>query len=190
MTMTLWQLDLIPWYAFLLYFGVSTLRVKQTKVSEDPAKRLLHVGPMVLAALLLFSRSLRIGSLGARFIAAEIAVQYFGLALTFLGVAIAIWARYCLGEYWSSRVTLKVDHQIIRSGPYAYVRHPLYTGMLLGIAGTALVVGEWRGIVAFLLALASFWRKASSEEFLLSSEFGDQYAEYRRHTGFLTPRFR
>ena len=62
--------------------------------------------------------------------------------------------------------------------------------MLVAIAGTALVLGEWRAVVAFALALASFWRKASNEEALLSSEFGDQYAEYRQQTGFLTPRFR
>ena len=191
MTLTLWQIDLIPWYAFLIYFGINALRVKQTKIGEDPGKRLLHVVPMVLAAFLLFSRrSLRIGPLGTRFMPALASAQYCGIGLTFLGAAIAIWARYCLGQYWSSRVTLKVDHQLIRSGPYAYVRHPLYTGMLTGIAGTALVLGQWRGVLALLLALAAFWRKASTEEALLRSEFGDQYAEYRRQTGFLIPWFR
>jgi|SRR5579863_10108928 len=189
MTMTLWQIDLVPWYVFLIYFGISALRVKPTKVSETPAKRILHLGPMLLAGFLLFSPSLRIGPLGARFVPGIPAVQYCGIGLTFLGAAIAIWARYRLGQYWSSRVTLKVDHQLIRSGPYAYVRHPLYTGLLVGIAGTALVLGEWRGVGAFMLALASFWRKAANEESLLSSEFGE-YTEYRRHTGFLMPRFR
>jgi protein-S-isoprenylcysteine O-methyltransferase Ste14 len=189
MTLSLWQLTLVPWYAFPVYFGISALRVKPTKIGEDPAKRLMHVVPLVLAAFLLFSRGLRFGALGERFVPPIAAVAYGGIALTFLGAAFALWARYCLGEYWSSRVTLKVDHRIIRNGPYAYIRHPLYTGMLTAIAGTALVLGEWRGVIALLLALGAFWRKASTEEALLSSEFGDQYAEYRRQTGFLTPRF-
>jgi len=188
--MTLWQINLLPWYFFLIYFGLSALRVKATKVHEEPGKRLLHVGPMVLSALLLFSHSLRIGPLGARFVPALAIVEYLGVALTFFGVAFAIWARYSLGQYWSSRVTLKVDHKLIRTGPYGYIRHPLYTGLLLGVLGTALVVGEWRAVAAVFLALGSFWRKASTEESLLLSEFKDEYAEYRRHTGFLTPKFR
>ena len=188
MTFTPMQIDVVPWYAFLLYFAISSARVKPTKVAEDPMKRLLHVVPMLLAAFLLFSPRLRIGFLGARFMPEVAFAQYCGIGLTFLGTGIAIWARYCLGQYWSSRVTLKVDHQLIRSGPYAYVRHPLYTGMLVGIAGTALVVGEWRGVAAFLLTLASFWRKAANEEALLSTEFGEQYAGYRQQTGFLLPR--
>jgi protein-S-isoprenylcysteine O-methyltransferase Ste14 len=188
--MTAWQLNIIPWDVLLVYFGISALRVKQTRVSEPFAKRIQHVGPLIIAAFLLFARSLRFGPLGARFVPESDVIQYCGVGLTCLGVAITIWARYCLGEYWSSRVTLKVGHQIIRSGPYAYVRHPLYTGILTALTGTALVVGQWRGVLAVLLALAAFWRKASSEEALLSTEFGDRYAEYREQTGFLTPRLR
>ena len=85
---------------------------------------------------------------------------------------------------------LKVDHQLIRSGPYAYVRHPIYTGLFLATAGTALVVGEWRAVVGVLLTLVAHSRKAAKEEALLATEFGEQYQDYRKHTGFLTPRVR
>ena len=95
-----------------------------------------------------------------------------------------------MGQYWSARVTLKVDHQLIRSGPYAWVRHPLYSGLLLAMAGTALVVGEWRAVLGVVLAVMEFSRKAAKEEALLASEFGDQYQEFRKRTGFLVPRFR
>jgi len=113
-----------------------------------------------------------------------------GIVLTYIGASLAIWARYSLGQYWSGRVTLKEDHQLIRFGPYAYVRHPIYSGLLLAMAGTASVVGEWRAVVAFLLALVELSRKAAKEEALLATEFGDQYGEYRKQAGFLTPRFR
>jgi protein-S-isoprenylcysteine O-methyltransferase Ste14 len=189
MKLTLWQLELVPWYTFILYWFFSALRLKQTKVAEDPAQRLVHIALMVLAFCLLFSRRLGIGVLGGRFVPKNPAIQYAGVALTFLGVALAIWARHCIGQYWSARVTLKVDHQLIQSGPYAYVRHPIYTGLLLAMAGTALVVGEWRGVAGLLIALVEHSRKASKEEALLASEFGVKYQEYRKQTGFLTPRF-
>ena len=82
------------------------------------------------------------------------------------------------------------DHQLIRFGPYAYIRHPIYSGLILAMAGTAFVIGEWRAVVAVLLAVVELSRKASKEEALLATEFGEQYREYRRQAGFLTPRFR
>jgi len=187
---TLWQLELAPWYAFLLYFGISTFRVKRTRTPEDAASRLPHVVLMISAAVLMFTNGLRIGPLGARFIAQSIWVQSAGILLTTLGATVALWARYSLGQYWSSKIVVKENHQLIRSGPYAYVRHPIYTGMLLAGVGTAMFIGEWRGILAVLLAATAEVRKAKKEESLMMTEFGDQYQEYRKHTGFLTPRFR
>jgi len=190
MKLTLWQLELVPWYVFVFYWAVGFLRVKRTRIEQDPWERTAHVAAMGIAFVLLFTRSWRIGPLGSRFMAESASMQESGIFVTSLGVAFAIWARYSLGQFWSARVTLKVDHQLIRSGPYAYVRHPIYTGLLLATVGTAFVVGEWRAVVAVFLTLVAFSHKARKEEALLSSEFGDQYQEYRRHTGFLTPRFR
>jgi protein-S-isoprenylcysteine O-methyltransferase Ste14 len=188
--MTLPSVDLIPWYALGIYWAISALRVKQTKVQEDLGGRLLHISLMGLAFVFLFSHRLDLGHLGQRFEPEGAWLRESGIVLTFVGAGIAIWARYSLGQYWSARVTLKVDHQLIRSGPYAWVRHPLYSGLLLAMAGSALVVGEWRAVVGVLLGLVEFSRKAAKEEVLLACEFGDQYQEFRKHTGFLAPRFR
>lgn len=187
---TLWNLEAAPWYALGVYWAVSALRVKPTKVKEGAGGRLLHTGVMALTFLLLASHRLDVGFLAWRFVPESSSLRDFGIFLTFVGAAIAIWARYCLGQYWSARVTLKIDHRLIRSGPYAYVRHPLYSGLLLAMAGTALVVGEWRAVIAVLVALIEFSRKASKEEALLTTEFNDDYQEYRKQAGFLTPRFR
>ncbi len=186
--LTLWQIDLLPWYAFFIYWALSSLRVKPTKTAETSADRFTTILAMVFAFLLLFDPRLSTGPLGRRFVPAQAGVAWAGIFLTWLGVAVAIRARYCLGQYWSARVTLKEDHRLIQSGHYAYVRHPIYTGMLLATVGTALVVGEWRGVLAVGLALAAHSRKAIREEALLAGEFGDAYAEYRRRTGFLFPR--
>ena len=184
------NLELVPWYALAIYWAFSALRLKRIKVSEDPSGRLLHLGMMVLVFMLLYSERLALGPLGWRFVPDSTLVRNSGILLTFAGAAVAIWARYSLGQYWSGRVTLKVDHQLIRFGPYAHVRHPIYSGLILAMAGTALVIGEWRAAVGVLLAIVEFSRKAAKEEALLATEFGDQYREYRRQAGFLTPRFR
>jgi protein-S-isoprenylcysteine O-methyltransferase Ste14 len=187
---TLSQVELFPWYVFLIYWAISAFRVKQTKVTEELGGRLLHVAVMVLAFYLLFSERLGIGPLGSRFLPKEAWAQDSGVVLTYLGVALAIWARYSIGQYWSGRVTLKVDHQLIQSGLYGYMRHPIYTGLLLASTGTALVVGRWRCVAGLLIAIIELSRKAAKEEALLASEFGSGYEQYRQRTGFLLPRFR
>jgi protein-S-isoprenylcysteine O-methyltransferase Ste14 len=189
-TLTLWQIEMIPWYFFAAYWAITWLRVKRTKTTESIAQRLLTILLMVLAFELLFSVALRIWPLRLRFLRAEDWIAWCGVALTTLGIAVAIWARYCIGQYWSARVTLKEGHRLIRSGPYASVRHPIYTGMLLAAIGTALVIGEWRGVLAVVVIWAAHSRKAVREERLMTAEFGEEYAAYRRSTGFLFPRFR
>ena len=183
-----WQLDLIPWYIFGAYWLITALRVKRTKKTESLVSRLATIIPMLFAFELLFSDLLRIGPLRLRFVPAAAWIEWLGFAIASLGIAIAIWARYCIGEYWSARVTLKEGHRLIRSGPYKFVRHPIYTGMLVGVAGRALTLGDWRGILALVLVLGAHWGKARREESLLTAEFGEEYAAYRRSTGFLFPR--
>lgn len=187
--LTLWQIALIPWYIFAGVWAITALRVKRTKAREKSMDRLITLAVVIVAYELLFAQWLRFGVLRLRFVPQEAWIAYAGIVLTWLGTAISIWARYCLGEYWSARVTLKEGHQLIRSGPYAFVRHPIYLGMLVACVGTTLVVGEWRGIVAVVLLVAAHSRKAVREERMLTREFGDQYTAYKQTTGFLLPRF-
>lgn len=185
---TIWQIALVPWYAFGAYWVISALRVKRVKAKERSVDRLLTVVVLAAASALLFAQGMRIGPLRLRFLPPHLWIAYLGIAVSFVGAGIAIWARYSIGAYWSARVTLKEGHQLIRSGPYAYVRHPIYTGMLVACIGTALVVGEWRGVLAVALLLAAHSRKAMREESMLTREFGQQYTSYRQSTGFLFPR--
>ena len=188
-SLTLWQVAVIPWYVFAAFWAITALRVKPTKAREKSVDRLITLVVVVVAFELLFVRWLRIGPLGMRFVPQKDRIAYAGIALSCLGTIIAVWARNCLGEYWSARVTLKQGHQLIRSGPYALIRHPIYTGMLIACLGTALVVGEWRGLLAVVLLVTAHSRKAVLEERMLIREFGDKYTAYRQSTGFLLPRF-
>ena len=131
-TLTWWQIELIPWYVFAAYWVITWLQVKRTKMMESPALRLATIVPIMLAFGLLFSTRLRIGVLGMRFLPDEDEIRWSGIALTWAGVVVAIWARYSLGQYWSARVTLKEGHRVVRSGPYAFVRHPIYNGDAAG----------------------------------------------------------
>ncbi|APG03858.1 isoprenylcysteine carboxyl methyltransferase [Luteibacter rhizovicinus DSM 16549] len=116
-------------------------------------------------------------------------VPFFAIAfvLVVTGVALAIWSRVLLGRNWSSVVQIKHDHVLIEAGPYRYVRHPIYTGILLAFIGTAVKVGDVRGIFAVLIVFASFWRKLRMEERMLGETFGEAYSAYKRRTRALIP---
>ena len=99
----------------------------------------------------------------------------------------SIWARFVIAGNWSDFVQVKQDHELIVDGPYRWVRHPIYTGLLLMFAGTALAVGEWRGALAVVVAAAAFWRKLKLEEAVMRHQFGDAYAEYAARVPALVP---
>ncbi len=182
------QIGLIPWYVFCVYWAITALGVKRTKATEKSVDRAATIVVMLAGFVLLFDETVRLGWLDSRFAPPDDGIAWAGIASTYLGVSLAVWARYCIGEYWSGRVTLKEGHRLIQSGPYRFVRHPIYTGLFTAVIGRALIIGEWRDLLGVFLVLVTHARKAQREEKLLISEFGDEYQEYRKVTGFLFPR--
>ena len=130
---------------------------------ESVYSRLSHYLPLAIGIYLLAAPHVPIAVLDDRFVPLILWPVRFGAALTFAGIAFAIWARVWIAGNWSSDVTLTRDHELIVDGPYRWVRHPIYTGILVALAGTALAVGEWRGVLAVLLACAAYWRKLTIE---------------------------
>ena len=177
------------WILFAVYWLISAFKLKKTKKRESWGQRFLYVLPLAVAFYLLSRSEAHYGWLGARFVPASDAAAWIGVAFTAAGVAIAIWARWHLGANWSGVVTLKEGHELIRTGPYRNIRHPIYTGILLALLGTAVAVGEVRGLLGVAIAWFSFYTKARREESFLTQEFGDRFAEHRRHTGMFLPRF-
>ena len=116
------------------------------------------------------------------------AVLWIGVLLTALGVGISVWARLSLGANWSGMVTLKKGHELVRKGLYRWIRHPIYTGILLGFVGTALIKGHVRGWVGLAILWTSFYFKARREERFLRQEFGEGFEEHARQTGMFLPR--
>jgi protein-S-isoprenylcysteine O-methyltransferase Ste14 len=139
---------------------------------------------------MLSEKYFHVGVLGMRFVSDAFWIHVVGIVITSIGMAFTIWARATLSDNWSPNITLKEQHQLIRSGPYALVRHPIYTGFSFALIGGVLQIGEYRAIVAYAILLIAHSMKAKREEKLMAAQFGQQYAEYRKHSGFLIPRFR
>ena len=177
-----------PWIILAVYWLISAFRVRPTQKAEPVVSRLAVLVAVLVGFEMLIGRWVPSRILGKRFVPNVAEIRYLGIVLTWVGVGFAIWARYHLGEYWSARITIKVDHKLIESGPYTYVRHPIYSGILLGVIGSALIVGQWRSVAAFFLVLIVFVLKARREESMLTGELGDTYQDYKNRTGMLIPR--
>jgi protein-S-isoprenylcysteine O-methyltransferase Ste14 len=177
------------WYIFGLYWLWSARRVKASVQTEPLVKRfVVYWLPLIAAFLLLgpgewYSHT----ALAEQFVPHSTLFESIGLSFCVAGAAVACWARYLLGENWSATVQLKDDQQLIMRGPYKIVRHPIYLGMLLLFVGNAVLVGDWRGVLAVVIVFLSFWRKLRLEERWLSGHFGEAYREYVARTHALLP---
>ena len=175
----LWTLLLLVWLS--MWFGM-----KRAKKLESPLEGLQHAIPVMLGFWLMFARAL--GWLNIPVLSRSPAIALSGLLVTALGIGVAIYARLSLGSNWSGMVTLKAGHELIRTGLYRWIRHPIYTGILLAMVGTAMVRNHVRSWLGFGLVLASFYLKARREEGLLRQEFGEAFDAHMRETGMFLPK--
>ena len=175
----LWNTLMAVWV--LLWFGM-----KRAKKLETLWEMAQHAVPVVLGFWLLFGHAWR--ALDMKFPPQTQPVLWAGLGLTALGVGTSIWARLSLGANWSGVVTLKKEHELVRKGLYRWIRHPIYTGILMGFIGTAMIRGHLRGWLGFVIVWLTFCFKARREESFLRQEFGDGFEEHARQTGMFLPR--
>ena len=183
-----WSIPVL-WAAWALYWMVSAGAVKAAERTESLGSRLAHIVPLLLSGWLLATRHMPIEALTRPVFAPAVHARYpIGAALVALGLGFASWARFHLGRNWSGSVTVKAGHELIDTGPYARVRHPIYTGLILALIGSAVALDEWRGVLAVAIAIASLWRKLNVEERFMLEAFGDRYADYRRRVPALVPR--
>ena len=175
------------WASWGLYWWLQSRGTKTNVWRESLGSRLLHIVPLVVAGLLQVVRTEAVPGLDRRFIPLSVAPFWAGFILACSGLAFTVWARSHLGANWSGTVTVKSGHELVTTGPYAWARHPIYTGLLLGFAGTALAIGEWRGVLAFVIATVALWRKLRVEEERMRQQFGDAYVTYARHVAALIP---
>lgn len=180
----------VVWIAFLLSWQVIWTKTADTKITQrlEPAgSRILRVVALLIVIVLLLTTRIPLPWLYWQLWPLGIWPFWVGAAVTVAGLLFAVWARRHLGSNWSSSVTIKQGHELITTGPYALVRHPIYTGILTGFFGTAIALSQVRGVIAFVLVFLVFWAKLRIEEEWMRSQFGETYAAYARQTAALVP---
>jgi len=179
---------LIPclWLAWIAYWWYSARDVKPTAQPEPFASQIQYRAPLILGVLCFAVPRVMPTPLTDRFVPVGPIFPAVGTILLAVGLGFAVWARRHLGRNWSVQVVVKEDHTLIRTGPYRYVRHPIYTGILLAMLGMAIAIGEWRVLLGFGFMLLSFMIKSRQEERRMRETFSE-YVEYQRQTAALIP---
>ena len=175
------------WIAWAVCWFVLARNVKAVARQESTASRLAHVVPLSVSAILFASPNLPVPALN-RILVAQTPVTFaIGALPTIAGLLFAVWARYTIGRNWSASVTVKQDHALITTGPYAWVRHPIYTGLLTALIGSAIALGLVRAFVAVVIAWAAISYKLRVEERVMLEQFGETYRAYCARVPRLIP---
>jgi protein-S-isoprenylcysteine O-methyltransferase Ste14 len=183
----IWKLIPGLWVAWFLYWVSCARNAKRTVRRESLASRASYVLPLLVGILLVALPHVPSAVFATRILPETFAIYWVGVAMTFLGLAFAVWARRHLGSNWSGTVTVKENHVLVRTGPYAWVRHPIYTGLLAAILGTAVARGELRGVWSIVLCTIAFVIKLRIEEHWMRQVFGVEYARYSAVVPALVP---
>ena len=170
----------VGWAAFWLYWLLAAFSMKRGRVSWSHEGR-IRVVIIVLAAVLV-----RLGVLRGHRSTTDPWREAVGLALFALGLAFAVWARVHIGRNWGTPMTQKDEPELVTSGPYRLVRHPIYSGILVAGIGTAVAL-SWFWLAPVGLAGIYFIYSATVEERYLAEQFPDRYTAYKRSTKMLVP---
>jgi len=187
------RIILASWAVFLLVWLGLSFFVKRD-VRGGRTARAYHVRELVLMAIIVvLIWSYRRHRSGPHLVSNRLALfvpslraLWIGAALTAIGIAVAIWARLYIGRNWSPRPAKKEAHELVTGGPYAVVRHPIYTGIILAALGTALT-GTIFGVIVLALAAALFLSRVRTEERIMLELFPDAYPPYQSRTKRLIP---
>lgn len=174
------------WVFFIVYWMASAARAKKIQERQSLASAMAHRIPVALGWwLIAFPRMGR--PWNWQVIPSADLVVMAGALICVLGLLVTFWARRTLAGNWSSDVTFKQGHELIRAGPYRFVRHPIYTGLLVMGLGTAIEIGQLRCWLGLVVTFVGFWIKLSQEEQLLLRHFPDEYPLYRKQVKALVP---
>jgi protein-S-isoprenylcysteine O-methyltransferase Ste14 len=178
----------ICWLTFLAYWIVSARSTKTTVERQRRGRELIMRVPLLAGGYLIWTGGRALG-LDRPFVHADAeASQALGCIICALGLAITVWARRTLAGNWSASVTFKEGHELIERGPYAYTRHPIYSGLLLMLLGTSVFLNTGGALAGFVLYFAGLWWKLKLEEALMTKHFPGSYPDYQRRVKALIPR--
>jgi protein-S-isoprenylcysteine O-methyltransferase Ste14 len=173
------------WISWFVCWVAAAFFARATKASEGWLGRMQHIVPLLAGFALIFQDPAHHLIYGRWH--HNVTAAYAADALTAAGLLFSVWGRVHLGRYWSGTITLKEGHRLIRTGPYRFVRHPLYTGFITAVLGSALAAGTGDAAVGFVLILIAYVIKMRREEALLTKEFGDEYLRFKQEVRALVP---
>jgi protein-S-isoprenylcysteine O-methyltransferase Ste14 len=171
-------------FLFSIYWSIAAKDSAPTKTSESWWSRQLHLILVNGGVLLLIFPA---PGLTRRFLPDNYFVVAAGLLIEAAFILLAVWARRHLGANWSGEVRIAAGHQLVRSGPYRLIRHPIYTAILGMYCGTAIVSGQIHAPIALVIITLAYWRKIRLEERAMATAFGPDHEAYRRTTWALVP---
>lgn len=181
MIVALWGLLAIIWGTTGLYESKPIVK------AQSSGSRALQTALLACGFLLLYRTSIGVEWLDRPIFDEGGWIPWIAVWIVFVGAVFAIWARIWLGSNWSGTAKLKAGHTLIRGGPYRIVRHPIYTGILIAVMGTAVAVNSLHALFAIPFCILSYGLKIRTEESLLIGQFGEGYLEYRRQVKALIP---
>jgi protein-S-isoprenylcysteine O-methyltransferase Ste14 len=173
----------VGWAAFWLYWIVSAVATRPAKRGRRPWSHEIRIRVVIVAVVIVLVRLGVFRGHGLDTGPVQVAV---GLILFAAGLAFAVWARVHIGRNWGTPMTQRADPELVTSGPYRQVRHPIYSGILVAGVGTAIAL-SWVWLVAVGLAAIYFVYSAHVEERFLAERFPDSYPAYRDETKMLVP---
>ncbi len=181
------QTNDLLWTALIIVWIIGFFGNKPTVKSEPVKNRLLVSVLLIIGFSLVFSDASVGGWIGAPLPSGPL-MQPFGVIVTALGVAFAVWARFTLGKNWSGAlITAKQGHELVTRGPYALVRHPIYTGFLLAALGTLIINDTFGSLLGFGLIAIAFFLRIPREEALMTELFPADYPAYKKRTKMIVP---
>ena len=177
--------SLVLWFIFALYWGISAKNSAHTKSSESKGSALFHQLVFNAALILLF---LPVPGLKGWFLPPRLHfLVAAGAIIQAAFILLAVWARRHLGRNWSAAVRIAEGHELVRSGPYRLLRHPIYTANLGMFVGTAIASSQYHALLGVAILVVAYLRKTRLEENILRQTFGAEWDAYRRKTWALVP---
>jgi protein-S-isoprenylcysteine O-methyltransferase Ste14 len=174
------------WIILLLYWTICAFFQKETKEKPTLKSRMFY-SLVLLVSYLLLLFSYKFSFLNYILIRTSLAINVVSIFLALGGLIICLYSRKVLGSNWSREVLLKKNHELITVGPYRYIRHPIYSGLLMLFLGTALAIGNLGSIIGFILLFFNFKQKYLDEEALMIRHFKKRYLRYMKKTRALIP---
>jgi protein-S-isoprenylcysteine O-methyltransferase Ste14 len=177
------------WAVFLAFILASTFSAKRV-AKRDRRWMFSWIGLVVFIPIfIVVARETRLSTILAESVhrSSSTTTRFCADVVVFAGLAIALWGRMTLGRNWSLNPSIQEGHELIMRGPYVYVRHPMYSGLLLMLLGAVIWFGSWIGVIVFVVSFLGTWLKLRQEERLLTEHFGTSYLTYKERVKALIP---